>query len=162
MSPRTVTMAEPSVGVVADCNSGAMVASLPAERHSRPARRNALCDLWASGPAVPLWGGERPHVDSLGALLALGDVELDGFALVQRATVLDGADVDEQVVAGLGLDEAVALVGVEPLDGSNRHAACPPSVSSEVSVHTGTRRPGAWDKLDCAAAKRDLCWAERS
>src|SRR5215204_7432905 len=126
MSPRTVTMAEPSVGVVADCNSGAMVASLPAERHSRPARRNALCDLWASGPAVPLWGGERPHVDGLGALLALGDVELDGFALVQRAAVLDGADVDEHVVAGLGFDEAVALVGVEPLDGSNRHAGCPP------------------------------------
>jgi hypothetical protein len=58
-----------------------------------------------------LWGGERSHVDGLGALLALGDVELDGLSLVQRATVLDGAGVDEHVVAVLGLDEAVALVG---------------------------------------------------
>src|SRR5437867_9406013 len=49
-----------------------------------------------------------------GALLALGDVELDGLAVLQRATVLDSAGVDEDVVAGLGLDEAVALVGVEP------------------------------------------------
>jgi hypothetical protein len=47
--------------------------------------------------------------------------------------------MDEDVVAGLGLDEAVALVGVEPLDGSNGHAVVPPSVVSEVSV---TPTPG--------------------
>src|SRR4029453_4783327 len=69
--------------------------------------------------------GDRPHVGRLGALLALGDVELDGLAVLERATVLDGAGVDEDVVAGLGLDEAVALVGVEPLHGSNSHAGCP-------------------------------------
>jgi hypothetical protein len=28
------------VGVVADCNSGAMAASLPAERHGRPGSRS--------------------------------------------------------------------------------------------------------------------------
>jgi hypothetical protein len=33
----------------------------------------------------------------------------------QRATFLDGADVDEYVVAGLGLDEAVALLGLNHL-----------------------------------------------
>jgi hypothetical protein len=33
--------------------------------------------------------------------------------------------VDEDVVARLGLDEPIALVGVEPLDGSNSHAGCP-------------------------------------
>ena len=38
------------------------------------------------------------------------------------------------VVAGLGRDEAVATVGVEPLDGSNSHEVVPPSVVSEVSV----------------------------
>src|ERR671918_242963 len=131
MSPRTVTMAEPSVGVVADCNSGAMAASLPAERHGRPGSRSVSRFVIPrrSGPAVRLLGGEWSHVDGLGALLALGDVELDGFALVQRATVLDGAGVDEHVVAGLGLDEAVALVGVEPLDGANSHGclSLPPS-----------------------------------
>jgi hypothetical protein len=55
----------------------------------------------------------------LGPFLALGDVELDGLAILQRVPVLDGAGMDEDVVARLGLDEAVALVGVEPLDGSN-------------------------------------------
>src|SRR5215216_7036291 len=121
-------MAWPSEGVVADCNSwghGGLLAR-GAVWLARKARVSRFVIPRRSGPAVRLWGGERPHVDSLGALLALGDVKLDGLPLVQRATVLDGADVDEHVVAGLGFDEAVALVGVEPLDGSNRHAACPP------------------------------------
>src|SRR5215218_1556734 len=78
------------------------------------------------GPAVRLLAGRRSYVDGLGALLTLGDVELDRLALVQGAIVLDGAGVHEHVGAGLGLDEAVALVGVEPLDGSTSHAACPP------------------------------------
>src|SRR5215216_2900442 len=81
-----------------------------------------------------LLGGDRPHVGRLGAFLALADVELDGLAVLQRAAVLDAAGVDEDVVAGLGLDEAVAAVGVEPLDGSNSHEVVPPSVVSEVSV----------------------------
>jgi hypothetical protein len=38
-----------------------------------------------------LLGGQRSHVGGLGAFLALGDVELDGLAVLQRATVLDGA-----------------------------------------------------------------------
>src|SRR5215216_6006869 len=80
------------------------------------------------GPAVGLLGGRRSYVDGLGALLTLGDVELDRLALVQGAIVLDGAGVHEHVGAGLGLDEAVALVGVEPLDGSTSHAACPPAL----------------------------------
>jgi hypothetical protein len=49
---------------------------------------------------VRLLGGERSHVDGLGAFLALGDVELDGLPLVQRATVLDGAGVDEPTAPG--------------------------------------------------------------
>src|SRR5215212_12202039 len=80
------------------------------------------------GPAVQLVAGRRSYVDGLGALLTLGDVELDRLALVQGAIVLDGAGVHEHVGAGLGLDEAVALVGVEPLDGSTSHAACPPAL----------------------------------
>jgi hypothetical protein len=42
--------------------------------------------------------------------------------------------MDEDVVAGLGLDEAIALVGVEPLDGSNSHGVVPPSINLEVSI----------------------------
>src|SRR5215216_3902809 len=85
-------------------------------------------------PASGLLGGDRPHVGRLGAFLALGDVELDGLAVLQRGAVLDAAGMDEDVVAGLGRDEAVAAVGVEPLDGSNSHEVVPPSVVSEVSV----------------------------
>jgi hypothetical protein len=77
-------------------------------------------------------------------------VELHGLAFFQPATFLNGADVDEQVVTGLGLDEAVALVGVELLDGSNRHAACPP-LAIELSTTRRRATPVATDKLDCAA-----------
>jgi hypothetical protein len=57
---------------------------------------------------VGLLGGERAHVGGLGTLAALGDIELNGLAFFQPATFLDGADVDEHVVARLGLDEAIA------------------------------------------------------
>ena len=68
------------------------------------------------GPAVRLLGGgRRSYVDGLGALLTLGDVELDRLALVQRAIVLDGAGVHEHVGAGLGLNEAVALLALNHL-----------------------------------------------
>src|SRR5215211_5141791 len=132
-------MAWPSEGVVADCNSGAMAASLlwsdmvgdhHASRSSNQPDTIRQCLLV---------GHDRPHVGGLGALLALGDVELDGLAFFQRTVALDGADVHEHVVAGLGFDEAIALVGVEPLDGSNRHGACPPSGTLEEST---TPTPG--------------------
>ena len=47
-----------------------------------------------------LLGGDWAHVGGLETLAALGDVELDGLAFFQPATV-----------TGLRLDEAVALVG---------------------------------------------------
>src|SRR5829696_7942741 len=149
MSPRTVTTAWPSDGVVADCNSGAMVASLPGKRGGRLASRSAsrLATL-RIGPAVRLVAGRRSYVDGLGALLTLGDVELDRLALVQGAIVLDGAGVHEHVGAGLGLDEAVALVGVEPLDGSTSHAACPPALLWEWLRRHGA---GPWPPVPAAA-----------
>jgi anti-sigma regulatory factor (Ser/Thr protein kinase) len=86
---------------------------------------------WGRRRRRVLLGLDRPHVGGLGALGALGHVELDGLALVQRAVAarLDGAEVHEDVLAGLRLDEAVALVGVEPLHGSNSHGclSLPPS-----------------------------------
>src|SRR5512139_1836735 len=53
------------------------------------------------------------------AVLALGDLELDLLTLVEglEALTLDLAEVDEHVVAVLLGDEAIALVGVEPLHG---------------------------------------------
>src|SRR5829696_8701801 len=135
MSPRTVTMAWPSEGVVADCNNGAMAASLRgATRPTRLPSRQPPGLRQVLAPAVRLVGDDRSHVGGLGALLTLGDVELDGLAFLQRAVALDGAGMHEHVVAGFGFDEAVALVGVEPLNGSDSHAACPPSVTSEVST----------------------------
>src|SRR5215218_9336008 len=111
------------------------------------------------GPAVRLLAGRRSYVDGLGALLTLGDVELDRLALVQGAIVLDGAGVHEHVGAGLGLDEAVALVGVEPLDGSTSHAACPPLLWEWLGAWG--RGPGRrFRRLPgCRSAWR--CWPRR-
>src|ERR1035438_6522167 len=67
---------------------------------------------------------ELLDVRGLGALLALGHFEADALVLVQctEAATLDGGVVDEEVSAALvGGDEAEALLGVEPLDGTLCH-----------------------------------------
>jgi hypothetical protein len=58
------------------------------------------------------------YVLRLVTLLAGGDVELDSLALVERLVALtaDVRVVDENVVARLARDEAVALVRIEELD----------------------------------------------
>src|SRR6266511_232690 len=84
--------------------------------------------------ALGLRALQQPHVGGLGALGPRGDVELYGLPLVKRAVAgrLDRTEMHEDVLAGLGGDEAVALLGVEPLHGSNRHELVPPSTVSEV------------------------------
>src|SRR3712207_6817158 len=77
-------------------------------------------------------GGGRPSRESDGAnllrlrpLLALSDLELHPLVLLQRAVAagLDGREVDEHVsTPAVDGDEAEALVCVEPLHGSLRHA----------------------------------------
>src|SRR5829696_2682675 len=63
----------------------------------------------------------------------------------------------EDVLAGLGGDEAVALVGVEPLHGANRHVLVPPSIVSEDRpTPTRTLTPTARDKLDLQVAKQNV------
>src|SRR4029453_14888300 len=71
------------------------------------------------GPSCSCSLRKRPHVRGLGALGAVGDLELDGLALVEClvAVALDGREVDEDVVAAVAGDEAVALLVAEPLDG---------------------------------------------
>ena len=57
------------------------------------------------------------------AVVARGDLELDRSALIERfvAVHLDFAPVDEQVLATLLGDEAVAFFRVEPLNSTLRH-----------------------------------------
>ena len=61
------------------------------------------------------------------AVVARGDLELDSLALVEglEALALDLGEVSEHVVATLDRDEAVALVRVEPLDGTFSHETHP-------------------------------------
>src|SRR5208283_5626921 len=93
------------------------------------------------------------------ALLALLDLVADLLTLVQVADPrpLDGGDMHEDVLrAVIRLDEAVALLGVEPFDGACRHritpsyrrpARCEPNYSSggelrDATVpHTATSGP---------------------
>src|SRR3954469_10385447 len=61
----------------------------------------------------------------LGALLALGHLELHALALFKAAVSggLDGRVVGEQILRSVvGGDEAETLFGVEPLDGSSGHS----------------------------------------
>jgi hypothetical protein len=70
--------------------------------------------------ASPLWKLQAGYVRSLQALGAASDFEFNRLAFVQRliALSLNGGEVDENVLAGLALDESKALTGVEPLYGS--------------------------------------------
>src|SRR4029453_9859735 len=62
----------------------------------------------------------------------------------------------EDIFAGLRGDEAVALVGVEPFHGSNRHVLIPPPPVLEASTHAGpTLAPTAGDKLDLRVARQN-------
>ena len=60
---------------------------------------------------------QRLNVRGLQALGAADDFELDRLAVVQRAIAirLDRGEMDENVLPGLALDEAIAFAGVEPL-----------------------------------------------
>src|SRR5512132_1703864 len=80
--------------------------------------------------ALPSWLLlDGSHVGGLRALGTLLDVEFDCLPFFERAVAgrLDRREVYEYVRAFLRRDEAVALVRVEPLDGSNGHEVCPPS-----------------------------------
>src|SRR5215218_8219370 len=69
------------------------------------------------------------QVGGLGSFASLLDVKLDGLALLQglQSAGLHRADVHEHILALLGTDEAVAPVGVEPLDRAICHDRLPPS-----------------------------------
>ncbi len=86
--------------------------------------------------------GDGYDVASLGALLALGRLELDTRALGERleALGLDRAEVDEHVLAALVRgDEAIPLRIVEPFNGSGCHIEHLPPRSSERTGGAKTR-----------------------
>src|SRR5947209_16082309 len=75
-------------------------------------------------PFVPRGLADGDNVASLGALLALGRLELDARTLGEglEALGVDRAEMDENILAALVRgDEAVPLRVVEPLHGSCCH-----------------------------------------
>src|SRR5829696_8058168 len=129
--------------VISPCSS-VMLPAVPETRSSKSTRARPA--VHRAGWLVLLLALQQPHVGGLGALRSLRDVELDGLPLSKRAVAgrLDRAEMHEDVFAGLGGDEAEALVGVEPLHGSNSHVLVPPSIVLEVSITPG--RGGAGGK----------------
>src|SRR5262249_10104013 len=78
-------------------------------------------------PGSPDWGSERLQVDRGGlALLTALNIEADLLALIEahQPRPLERRDVDEYILGPVsGLDEAVALLSVEPFDCAFRHRA---------------------------------------
>src|SRR3989442_15125690 len=83
------------------------------ERSRRPKRKKAR----AHHGRARAGGLEASDVRRLQALGAGGHFEFNRLAFVQRLVPLrlDGGKVDENVLAGLALDESESLTGVEPL-----------------------------------------------
>ena len=96
------------------------------EEVARPRRRTPPQPKLRGRSRGACAGSEPADVLGLQALRALCDLELDLLALFERtvAVARDGAEVCEDVGrAVVRSDEAEALFGVEPLDGSGCHTA---------------------------------------
>src|SRR5206468_2291506 len=115
-------------------------AARSSRRRPSPLPARPPCPGSPNGPAavqgsVPVGGRPTggltdfggPHVDRSQSLGVLLHFKLDPLALGERlqATGLQGADMDEHILALLGGDEAIAPVGVEPLHGPNHHRKPP-------------------------------------
>src|SRR5438874_5948535 len=91
-----------------------------------------------------LLDGDERHVLRLGALRAVGGLELHLRALGERLVALADyrAVVDEHVLAAfVGGDEPVPLVGVEPLDGSGCHRKNTSSTAQERAEEARRAHP---------------------
>src|SRR5918996_2123040 len=106
------------------------------------------------GPSTALerFGLDDLNVRRLQALLALNDLELDALTFLEGLVALlsDGREVDEDVLSLSALDEAVALLVREPLDGA---------FSQRTSSFTNERRPGLGRRPDLRRflARRRQC-----
>src|SRR5262249_21365889 len=97
---------------------------------SRPTRATGPAPAGAGpvlipGRAWPAGGSDGPDAGRLRALRALGDLELHVLVLLQAAEAgaVNLGVVHEDVRSVGAGDEAVALLRVEPLDGSLCHVA---------------------------------------
>src|SRR5690606_23306402 len=81
------------------------------------------------GVTVDPRSGDHAYPFGLRALLALRDVELHPLAVIQSLVSihLNGCEVNEHVRSAVHGDEAVALLTVEPFDGTLCHAVFPHS-----------------------------------
>jgi hypothetical protein len=75
---------------------------------------------FAARPNLFVFGLEGRDVRSLQALGAAGYFEFHRLAVIQGlvALRLNGREVNENIFAGLALDESVTLAGIEPLNSS--------------------------------------------
>src|SRR5205814_2088303 len=91
------------------------------------------------------------HVGRLGALGPLDDLELHALTLGEGLVAVhrDRGEVDEDVVPTLALDEAVALLVREPLDGALSQPV-PPSTTNDGP---GTEPPN-WSRSALSVAQR--------
>src|SRR4051812_40486539 len=97
-----------------------------AQRTGIPGALGSLYQTWRGPRTVPAKALGRLQLarGHLAAALIALQLEADLLAFVERAEArtLDGRDVHENVVAAVvGLDEAEALSGVEPLHGAGSH-----------------------------------------
>src|SRR5690349_5062082 len=109
------------------CNSGTRTTTAPDSVRSPGPDAVGCRACRSAGPSSGLKHVlERANLLGLRALGALTRGVLDPLVLLQRAVAagVDGRVVDEDVRgAVVGGDEAEALLGVEPLDGSLSHTA---------------------------------------
>ena len=78
--------------------------------------------VWQKVFVVAL-SADDPDRLRLGTLLALRDLELDALSVLERLVAVgyDRREVNENVLAAVYRDEAVALLGVEPFDAALCH-----------------------------------------
>jgi predicted ABC-type transport system involved in lysophospholipase L1 biosynthesis ATPase subunit len=110
------------VMIAAAIMPGAVAADMTGARHQQVPGLRLVLILWQAWPARGSGGADA---GGLRALRALGDLELHVLVLLQaaEAVAVDLGVVHEDVrPVGAG-DEAVALLRVEPLDGSLCHVA---------------------------------------
>src|SRR5919109_716302 len=107
-------------------------------------------------------------VRGLGTLGTLDDLELDTLAFGQglEAFHRDRGEVDEDVVATLALDEAVALLVRKPLDGALLHVRPPTTEGAgprrrrrqwSTTRRTVASRNGALQLRGAGAVRRGAC-----
>jgi hypothetical protein len=94
----------------------------------------------------------------LAGALVLGDLvaHLLVFAQIAQAGALDGADMNENIRAAIiGLDEAEALLTIEPFHDASSHFISP-SMSLKVGPHARGRSIDVWKRSSAASFPKQV------